>query len=105
MADTKNLTLGDYVTKLLAEKNYDTVTPEVKIELENDLTRQLHDYLIAKLLDTLPDQDIKELNNLLDLNPTDDQLQKFVESKLTDPQNFIANTLLSFRKTYLGLEA
>lgn len=104
MSDNSVLTLNDYVSKLLDEKNFGTVTTEVREELINDILRQLHDYLIAKLLDILPDSEIKELNSFLDLSPTDEQLQKFIANKLDDPKNFIAGVLQSFRKTYLGLE-
>ena len=105
MADDSLLTLGDYADKLITEKNYETVTDEVKIELKNELLRQLNDTLIARLIDKLSDQEIKELNNFLDIKPTDEQLQQFIKGKLEDPQGFIANVLMSFRRTYLGLEA
>lgn len=105
MADNDLLTLADYVDKLIAEKNYETVTDEVKIELKNELLRQLNDTLMAKLIEQLSDEEVKELNNFLDIKPSDEQLQQFIKSKLDDPQRFIANVLLSFRRTYLGLEA
>lgn len=105
MADNDLMTLADYVDKLIAEKNYETMTDELKVELKNELLTQLNDTLIAKLIDKLSDQEVKELNNFLDIKPTDEQLQQFIKSKLEDPQTFIANVLLSFRKTYLGIEA
>lgn len=104
MADDNLLTLSDYADKLLEEKNYQTITDEVRQELKNELVTQLNDTLIAKVIEKLSDQDIKELNNLLDLKPSDTQLQQFIKSKIQDPESFITNVLLTFRKTYLGIE-
>ncbi|MEI8232889.1 MAG: hypothetical protein WCG44_04040 [bacterium] len=105
MGDNNLLTLADYVDKLIAEKNYETVTDDIKLELKNELLRQLNDTLIARTIDKLSDSEISELNILLETKPSDEQLQDFIKSKIDDPQGFIAGVLLSFRKTYLGLEA
>ncbi len=105
MADNDLLTLADYVDKLIAEKNYETLTDELKVELKNELLTQLNETLMAKLIEQLTDEEVKELNNFLDIKPSDEQLQQFIKSKLDDPQRFIANVLMSFRRTYLGLEA
>jgi predicted NodU family carbamoyl transferase len=105
MDDGKVMTLADYADKLIEEKNYETLTPELKTELKNELLTQLNDTLLAKLVDHLSDADVKALNTFLDTHPTDEQVQEFIKSKLDNPQSFIANVLISFRKTYLGLEA
>jgi len=104
MADNGLLTLSDYADRLLEEKNYQTITDEVKLELKNELLRQLNDTLIARVIEQLSDQEVKELNNFLDLKPSDEQLQQFIKSKIEDPETFITNVLLKFRKTYLGIE-
>lgn len=105
MAEDSLVTLSDYADKLIAEKNYETLTPELQVELKNELLTQLNDTLMANLVDQLSDEQVKELNTFFDTKPTDEQLQEFIKSKLEDPQKFIANVLISFRKTYLGLEA
>lgn len=104
MADNGLLTLSDYADKLLEEKNYKTINDEVRLELKNELLTQLNDTLVAKVIERLSDSEIKELNNLLDLKPSDTQLQQFIKTKIEDPESFITNVLLAFRKTYLGVE-
>ncbi len=105
MADNSLLTLDDYAAQLLKEKDYDTLSPELETELKTELIRQLNDSLIANLIDKLSDQEVKELNNFLETKPSNEQLQQFIKTRLEDPQSFIAGVLISFRKTYLGLEA
>lgn len=105
MDDNKVPTLGDYADQLIDEKNYESLTPELRVELKTELLTQLNDTLIAKLLDVLSDEEVKTLNSLLETNPTDEQIQEYIKTKLSDPQGFIANVLIAFRKTYLGLEA
>lgn len=102
MADT-TYTLEEYASTLIKEKNYSTLTPEMYEELKKDLIDRVQDFLIAKTIAKLSDQQVKDFNALLDKNPDDAQIHAFISSAITDAPTFIGDTLFQFRQTYLGL--
>ena len=102
MADT-NFTFNDYAESLVNAKNYSTVTPEMHEELVKDVINRVQDFLIAKTIAQLTDEQVKEFNTLLDTNPSDEQIQKFVSTAITDAPTFIGDVLHQFRQTYLGI--
>ncbi|MEI6690259.1 MAG: hypothetical protein WCL07_00755 [bacterium] len=101
---TKSPSLSDYADTLIKEKNYTTLTEEARVELRNDLLRRLNEFMMAKVVAELNEKDTQEFSTMLDTNPSEEQIQTFIKGKLSNPTEFIGNTLISFRKTFLGLE-
>lgn len=102
MADT-NFTFNDYAESLVKAKNYSTVTPEMHEELVKDVINRVQDFLIAKTIAKLTDDQVKQFNTLLDTKPTDEQTQQFISGAITDAPTFIGDVLYQFRQTYLGI--
>jgi hypothetical protein len=103
MADDKQYTIDEFAESLLTAKNYTTLTAEMRVELKNDIVERVHDYLIAKTIAKLSDEDVKKLNALLDKDPSDEEIQKFITTTIADAPTFIGDTLFQFRQTYLGI--
>lgn len=101
--DGKEYTLDDFAESLIADKQYTTLSPEMKEELKKDILQRAHDYLLAKTIAKLDDQQAQELDALLDKNPKDDEVQDFIAKAIPDSATFIGDTLFQFRQVYLGL--
>lgn len=98
-----NQDLKDYVNRLIEEKGFLDLTPEVRAEVENDLLTQLDDFIVARTIAALSDEDVLSFENLLKDQKSDQEIQQFVADKIPDYPNFLAQVLLEFRDVYLGL--
>lgn len=102
MPDTQ-YTLDEFIETLIREKNYQTLTTAMHDELKKDLLDRVQDFLIAKTIARLTDEQANELSALLDTNPEGTTLQQFIAKCIPDAETFIGETLFKFRQTYLGL--
>lgn len=102
MADIK-LTLDDFAESLIKAKQYKTLTEETHAELKRDILARVHDFLLAKTIAKLTDDQAKELSALMDTKPTDEVVQDFIKKSIPDTPDFVGDTLFSFRQIYLGL--
>lgn len=102
--DNGQKTLGDYVTKLLQEKNYTSTDSEIVAELKLDLENRLNEYLIAKTIERLDDTSADEFVELMKTNPDQLKIQEFIKSKIENPPEFISEVLIDFRRKFLGLD-
>jgi len=103
MPNDTNYSLDDFAESLIRDKQYTTLTPAMHDELKKDILQRAHDYLVAKTIEQLSDDQAKQLSELLDKSPTDQQIQDFIATAVPDAPTFIGNTLFQFRQTYLGL--
>lgn len=102
MADTQ-LTLDDFAESLIKAKQYKTLTPEIHDELKKDIIVRVHDFLLAKTIAKLTDDQAQELSKLVDTNPSDEVIQEFIRKAIPETPDFVGDTLYSFRQIYLGL--
>ena len=97
-----SLTLNDYVERLLKEKDFSNLEPEVLDQLRTELGQRVEERINAVIIASLAESKLDEFNNLLD---THDQkkIDKFLHSNIVDLEALIAAELLKFRQTYLGV--
>ena len=104
MPDTQiDPTLSNYAETLIRDKNYTTLTGEMYEVMKKDILKRLHDFMIAKTIARLSEEDVKGLRALLDKQATDEEIQNFVASKIEDAPTFLGDVLFQFRQTFLGL--
>jgi|APSaa5957512576_1039674.scaffolds.fasta_scaffold261345_1 hypothetical protein len=103
MPNDTQLTLDDFAETLIRDKQYTTLTETTHTELKNDILKRAHDYLLAKTIAKLTDEQAQELDKLLDTNPEDSKVQDFIKDAIPDSAIFIGDTLFQFRQVYLGL--
>lgn len=102
MADTK-LTLDDFAESLIKAKQYNTLNEETHAELKRDILARVHDFMLAKTIAKLSDDQAKELSALMDTKPSDEVVQEFIKKSIPDTSDFVGDILIAFRKIYLGL--
>lgn len=103
MPSDTTYTMDDFAETLLKEKNYTTLTDEMHAELKRDILDRAQDFLIAKTISKLSDEQAQKLSELLDTNPPNEKVQEFIKTSITDAPKFIGDTLFLFRQSYLGL--
>ena len=95
--------LQAFAQKLLEEKKFDAVDPEVFKQLKADLVDRLEDRMNMIILKNMPEEKLGEFEALLENGPAED-LQNFVAENVPNLQEVLSTELMAFRKTYLGLE-
>ena len=102
MPDT-TYTLDQYAETLINDKQYKTLTQETHDELKKDILARVHDFLLAKTIAKLTDDQAKALSELLDKNPGDQAIQEFIAKSIPEAPDFVGDVLFDFRQIYLGL--
>ncbi len=103
MPNTTQYTLDDFAETLIKEKNYTTLTEAMREELKKDIITRAQEYLLAKTIERLNDEQAKSLEELLDKDLKAEEMQEFIGKCIDDAPKFIGDTLFSFRQIYLGL--
>jgi len=67
------------------------------------LLEKLQATINAQAISTLSEADATTLNEMLDRSASVEDTQKFMETHVPDAPSVLTNTLLEFRKSYLGL--
>lgn len=94
--------LMQFVDKLIEEKGFLDLTPEVREELKKDLLLRIDSFIAARVIAALSDTDVLTFEQMLKDKKPQEEVQKFVESHVPDYMNFLTNVLLEFRGVYLG---
>ena len=96
-----------FIDKLIQDKfaNSPKLDEGVKNELKTDLIQRLMDRIDRAAIEALPEEKAVELSNKLDdPNFGPDQTTEFLKNSGVDLQQVALNTMLTFRKMYLGDE-
>ena len=95
--------VNDFLNLLLDEGGMDTVSPEVREQMFNDLHIRLNGKIFAAILSRLDDNQVTEFRNLSENKASGEEIEKFIDSNIPDAQDFFAQVFLNFRNDYLGL--
>ncbi len=95
--------LEKFVEELLNKKGLDKNSEDYQTR-KQVLLEELSEAIDSTLVNSLKDSDVQELNNLLDKNPTDEELQKFFRQKLPNMDEIVAKAMLEFARGYLAVK-
>lgn len=107
--DNQNVVLGtnpavsEFIDRLIAEKNFPDLTPEVKEELRWDLSERLDDFIAAKVIATLSDENVAKFETMLKEGRSEGEIQTFVTENIPNFTDFLTQVLLEFKEVYLGV--
>ncbi len=90
--------LEHFVDELIKQRNDPKAKPE---ETKALLLRQINEAINTQLVNVLSEKDQVALDELLDKNPTDDELNAFFIEKIPSVEVQVASALLNFRAAYL----
>ncbi len=99
--DSINLFLDD----LLKDMHGSDAPADELAEMKNELLPKLNEYITLRVMTELAkksQETLKEFQTwVTEKNPSQEEVQKYVEGKLDNPQAFLTQVLLDFRNTYL----
>jgi|SRR5882672_3804274 len=78
------------------------IEPEIRWELKKDISIQLNDFIMARVIAALSDEDVLAFEGLLKENKSQEALQTFAVDHIPDFTTFLTDVLLEFQKIYLS---
>lgn len=100
---TANQQIETFVEKLLEEKGITDVGADAYKQMKKDLLDRLEDCVNAAVLDKIPEQKLHEFEALLSAKGDSSALSAFCHKNISNFEELLASTLLSFRTRYIGL--
>lgn len=98
--DEKIIDLESFVDRLIIEKGLEGLDIDIQNEVHADLLNRIEDRINATLLANLPSVKVEEFSELLDTN-NEKNIQEFISTHIQNVNEVVAETLMSFRQTYL----
>jgi hypothetical protein len=98
-----NQSVQQFIDKLIDEREFGDITPEVREELVKDLLVRLDDFIMARIIASLGDEDLAKFEQLLKNKASDEEIQKLTSAAIPDFTNFLTKVLVEFRAVYLGI--
>jgi hypothetical protein len=94
--------LNQYIDQLIQEKQFPDLTDEIREEIKKDLLNRLNDFINARLIAALSDEDVLIFENMLKEGSPEEEVQQFFQEKIPDLTGLLTQTLLEFKGVYLG---
>lgn len=92
-----------FLNQILDEKKITGDSPEIRPQLIADLRHHLMEQIDRAMVEALTPQQVTQLNELMDRDDTtDQQIQDFFRQSGVDSQQVVLNTMMRFRRYYLG---
>jgi len=98
-----NSNIQTFIDQLIQDKGYPDLTDEVREQMKHDLINRLDDFIMARVIAALSDEDVLKFEALLKEKKSEEEIQKFVVDHISDLNTFLTNALLEYRGVYLGL--
>ena len=97
--------LAQFIDQLIKDKHLPTTDEKVLAELKADLTQRLVDQIDRAAIEALPEEKAIELAEKLDdPNFGAEQTTAFLKESGVEFEQVVANTMVAFRRMYLGEE-
>ncbi len=94
--------LDAFIKEIIDTKQLPGITEEAKAGRAEEMRERLLDQINRALIDSLPDDKVEALSQLLDGDTVDDaQIQAFVADSGVNVEEVTAKTMIAFRALYL----
>jgi len=94
--------LNQFIERLIEEKKFTNLEPAVRLQIKKDLSERVDDHINLALVENMPPVKMAEFDKILDTADAK-KINIFCRKNIPDLEAVIANTLVRFRATYLGL--
>ena len=101
MSKSNSKQLEIFVDKLMEEKDFGGLDPEVVAQIKSDLLDRVEDRVNAAILANLSPEKLEYFEKLLEQSEAE-EIQAFCRRNIYDLDQIIANELADFRGTYLS---
>ncbi|SRR6266568_5093807 len=93
--------LQGLIDQKFIQKGHD-LEPEVVEELKKDISLQLDDFIMSRVITELSDDDVLAFEKLIEEEKSQEELQKFAAEHIKDFTPFLTSVLLEFQQVYLA---
>lgn len=90
-----------FIEKIIEERKDPNVNDQNREQVKAVLLKELNEDINLHLIKLLPEKGQLALNDLLDKNPSDEELNKFFMDNIPNLEEELAAALLNFRAAYL----
>jgi hypothetical protein len=94
--------LRSFAEKLVLEKNFEDVDPEVMEQIKQDVYDRLEKHVNAFIMSSFSPEKLEQFDALLE-HATEKEIQEFCAENITDLDGKVAQQLVKFRQIYLGV--
>jgi hypothetical protein len=91
-----------YLENILSDANISSVDEVMQEELIAELFARFDSFLTAKIVDTLPPENIDEFIKMNEDNLPEDQIQAYLMEHIPNAEEQFAKFFIEFRERYLG---
>jgi hypothetical protein len=94
--------LDPFINDLLEEKGYADAQSDVKESLQADLRKRVNEFIMARTITQLSEEDLTTFEKMLDEKKSSAELQQFAVDHIPDYTTFLASTLVEFQDVFLA---
>lgn len=101
------LSLSDFLAQLLVEKHGEGLSADNASQMQADLLPKLERFITLKIMTALGQSnkdDLESFMQMMEAKKPMEEVQKFVDSKIPNGSQLIAQALLEFQNIYLGAQ-
>jgi len=95
--------IDDFLSGIIKDAGMDNVSPDVKGQMLKDLRARLEDRLFGAVVMNLSDDDLTAFRKLTDKGASQEEVERFIDSRIPDAKEVFAQAMLAFRNDYLGI--
>lgn len=104
--DTTTLGLEQFIDQLIIEKFATApLGDEARAQIKKELADRLNQYITLRTIETISlanPQAIPQLEALIKTSPTPEQVNAFIQERVSEPDVLVAQILSDFRGLYIG---
>ncbi|MDD5750259.1 MAG: hypothetical protein PHU56_01220 [Candidatus Pacebacteria bacterium] len=92
-----------FLERIVDERGYKNITPELREQIISSLFPRLQAFLMADVAKHLPDNDARELDKMLEDGQIDqEKATAFFKERIKNLDEILAGAMLEFRAVYLN---
>jgi hypothetical protein len=94
--------MEQFIQQLIEEKGLDSLDAEVLAQMKKDLGDRVEAAVNVAILEKMPPEHVEEFQKVVEKGRVE-VIQTFCRGHIPDLDQVVANALMRFRQTYLGL--
>src|SRR5690242_9140354 len=91
----------NFVDKLIEQRKFSDLTPELREQLQKDAVEQLNSFILSRVLETLSNEDAMTIATMIQEKQSPETLRQFAVDHIPDYPTFMSNVLQEFEQRYL----
>ncbi len=98
----QNDATSTFINHLIDQKQFANLTPELREEIFADIEQRLDEFIIARSIAQLTDEEVTHFKKMMEEKKTRSELQQYTMDHIADYPKFLDDTLNSFQEAYLA---